>query len=698
MVNICSQQFNEIDILKTLNSDLKKQQARWSESEQKLSIGIMGQVKAGKSSFVNALLFDGKPILPEAATPKTANLTKISYGEQFTLKVDYYTKQEWNEIQELAALQSQSVEGKVAKELVDMANGIGAGELERCLTINTESIVAESLDGLQGILNQYTGNDGSHTPLVKSTEISLPVDELKGFEVVDTPGMNDPVASRTQKTREYMASCDVVFFLSRCSQFLDKADDELLRNQLPNKGVKRLVVVAGQFDSTIIDDGYDRGSLEETIQNLKKRLIRHAVKKAQEIADSKAALNEQQLAMVVNSLSEPVFASTFAHGYANWPKETWSKSMLHTYGELTELAEDEWDYEFSQQDWLNLASFNALQQAFHQAKSDRQSLLDEQKRSYLPNAYQAMLTQYESLIDSIKQRVEFIQTKDVTDIEKAQKGCEKKAASIASSLSYTLTQAKNEAKQNATELVNQLKQDQVSFSQLATRKGTREEAVSYTVSTSRWYKPWTYFSSETRYRTRTVSYDYLCAHDAIEQVNQYGAESAKQVVSMFSQLISPQSLKLRLKQVLLNELDTRSDEFDPMVFKAMLENFISKLDLPVFKIDLGDTTTLIANSFSGEITNSSEMDQLRSKLNQALSIVLDKLQTEFEKQFDGVITKLDIAGDGLSSELLAELTQELEKVKQQIADKENEVIGYLNYLESVELEKKEIITKLAALH
>ena len=31
--------------------------------------------------------------------------------------------------------------------------------------------------------------------------------------------MNDSVPSRTQKTREYMAQCDVVLFLSRASQF-----------------------------------------------------------------------------------------------------------------------------------------------------------------------------------------------------------------------------------------------------------------------------------------------------------------------------------------------------------------------------------------------------------------------------------------------------------------------------------------------
>ena len=70
--------FPQIQSLVEIEKDLQAKQARWQQQEQKLSIGIMGQVKAGKSSFLNALLFAGKPILPEAATPKTANLTKIS--------------------------------------------------------------------------------------------------------------------------------------------------------------------------------------------------------------------------------------------------------------------------------------------------------------------------------------------------------------------------------------------------------------------------------------------------------------------------------------------------------------------------------------------------------------------------------------------------------------------------------------------
>ncbi|WP_411015822.1 dynamin family protein, partial [Salmonella sp. ZJQZ20_0076] len=40
-----------------------------------LRFGFVGQIKRGKSSFLNSLLFDGESVLPKAATPMTAALT-----------------------------------------------------------------------------------------------------------------------------------------------------------------------------------------------------------------------------------------------------------------------------------------------------------------------------------------------------------------------------------------------------------------------------------------------------------------------------------------------------------------------------------------------------------------------------------------------------------------------------------------------
>ncbi len=64
-----------------------------------LRIGVVGQVKAGKSSFINALLFDGKDILPKASTPMTAALTVIKYAKTLSAEVEFYSKADWQIIE-----------------------------------------------------------------------------------------------------------------------------------------------------------------------------------------------------------------------------------------------------------------------------------------------------------------------------------------------------------------------------------------------------------------------------------------------------------------------------------------------------------------------------------------------------------------------------------------------------------------------
>ena len=64
------------------------------KSGKLLQIAIVGGVKAGKSSILNALIFDGKSILPKAATPMTASLTTLSYGEELEVNIEYFTKED----------------------------------------------------------------------------------------------------------------------------------------------------------------------------------------------------------------------------------------------------------------------------------------------------------------------------------------------------------------------------------------------------------------------------------------------------------------------------------------------------------------------------------------------------------------------------------------------------------------------------
>ncbi|WP_240444116.1 dynamin family protein [Helicobacter pylori] len=76
-------------VIKTeeLEKTLKEMQAE----DRDLKIGIIGHVKAGKSSLLNALIFEGVEVLPKAATPMTASLTVLKYAKTLSAEVEFYS-------------------------------------------------------------------------------------------------------------------------------------------------------------------------------------------------------------------------------------------------------------------------------------------------------------------------------------------------------------------------------------------------------------------------------------------------------------------------------------------------------------------------------------------------------------------------------------------------------------------------------
>ena len=79
---------------------LRKEFAKGAGSERLLRIGIVGAVKAGKSSLISTLFFDGKDMLPKSATPMTAALAEITYGDKCSVTVDFFTDQDIAELKE----------------------------------------------------------------------------------------------------------------------------------------------------------------------------------------------------------------------------------------------------------------------------------------------------------------------------------------------------------------------------------------------------------------------------------------------------------------------------------------------------------------------------------------------------------------------------------------------------------------------
>lgn len=269
-----------------------------------LQIGIVGQVKAGKSSFLNSLFFNGENILPKASTPMTAGLTIIEYAEKNSFEVEYFSDEDWqifvdqDEEYKIIKKEVEEHDPKAPdhikrKEIENRASDRirAAHEMVSSCTSTAKSKIGKENDSkefsdlkdLQHILERYVGANGEFTSVVKSLHIRLSDDRLKGMRIVDTPGVNDPVVSREDRTRTFLHSCHGVFLLSASSDFLGSGDISFLNTRIGGSGIGTVVLLASKFDSVLQDIGAERemkqegrGDLFDTVEwqtkKFKKRL------------------------------------------------------------------------------------------------------------------------------------------------------------------------------------------------------------------------------------------------------------------------------------------------------------------------------------------------------------------------------------------------------------------------------------------
>lgn len=663
----------EIDEIRELLKTLTAKQGKFSGEHERLSIGIMGQVKAGKSSFLNALLFGGNPILPEAATPKTANLTRITWGETPKLTVTFYSPAEWRQIEAAARRPSDDVESHVARGLVDMARNQKL-DIAAILESGEKVVKADDIQGLVGVMNDYVGENGKYTALVQMTELALPDEALIGYEIVDTPGMNDPVASRTDKTREYMATCDVVLFLSRCGQFLDQSDTHLLRSQLPAKGAKRIALVAGQMDGAIIDDGYDRASLQETESNIRVRLTRRADVEMGKAAQAAQAHGDDARADLFRSLQTPLFASTFAHLFATWPDTRWREreSMAITYENMSELADDVWQGRRpTLEDWERIGNFAQIRQIYDRARADKDALLKSQRDSLLSETQHQWQAALKALDDAVTLRDAILCVNELKNIHHLQKQCEDRIERIATKLGKVMDTVQTKAEAECANMCAALQKDTARYSSLKMQKGVEKETHSRTISTSVWYKPWTWGDEETIFYTVTRDYEFVAAADAIERLADYGQASARSLESEFLSLVSMDALRMKLREVLLAELDTAQVGFDAGVFRQRLEKTLNGLKLPTLSFDIGDVRRSIGARFSGEVRGE-QIALLNQAVKDSLLEISQRLAQEVTDKVDALCNGLTRIKTQLARRMTDDIRNELAQLQEAFAQKEEE--------------------------
>ena len=217
-----------------------------------IQIAVVGGVKAGKSSLLNALF--GSEVASVNVIPETACLSIFKASPQNQFKATFYSEAEWNELWESIKKSGDSTFSKKYDELnADRAKGqcVGRAPIERSFS---------DLEQLKKELERYTSAQYADHMFVKELEIGLAKYPLnKDIFFVDTPGLDDVVEYRSNITKDYMRRSNAVVVCVTASETLRnndyltiiKAHDSL------NDEAEKLLVAGTKIDQLKNDGDWD---------------------------------------------------------------------------------------------------------------------------------------------------------------------------------------------------------------------------------------------------------------------------------------------------------------------------------------------------------------------------------------------------------------------------------------------------------
>ena len=675
----------DISELQRLVSNFKKKTEDFYRTDRMLNIGVIGQVKAGKSTFLNTLLFDGKEVLPKAPTPKTATLTKMEYSDKNIIQIEYYSKEEWEVLEENACVDLEDEIYTSAREIIEMVRRNGVDPVPY-LEKGKDILEYESYDALVSGLNNYVGEDGKYTPIVKAVTLYLNKEEFKGLSIVDTPGLNDPIASRTIRTKEFMEVCDVVFFLSPSTGFLDKSDWILLSSQLPQKGVKKLVLIASRYDSGVRDvlrkqeEDDIFGDDENTTDNVpkacrivKKKLTKRAKAKVEEfVEDLEARESSPELIEVIRQCAKPIMISSLAYNMIGKAESEFTKEEKNMYSAIRQFSTD------MDSDLNLLGNFDEVKALFREVVTEKEHIFEAKAKGFIPDAVEELRNLLLSYQDKTNQRIKLLEGNEKEQLLEQKKLIESQMNNIKADIAAVFGELNAKIESEKAVGIRELRDSSKDYLNIRERTGSKTSTGSYTTGHLFWKKTHVYTYEE--------HYSYCIAADAIENLKKYALEASNQVEEVCSEAMQMKEVKRKLLNVVVNNFDMGSEKYDSSLFRIMVEETISRIEFPVFDMDISDAMSGIAGKFNGELTSAQEKTELSTALSKAISNIYGELCDRLEKEVKSFETKMSAISQKVEESLLNNITEEFGNLISQCENKENEIAAYKEY--AAILEKK----------
>lgn len=209
--------------------------------KRRIEIAVVGTVKAGKSSLINALI--GTRLASVDPTPETSILVKYrTTSEGNYLKINFYTEAQWNKLWSTA---------KNATVFRNEYDRLGAENIKYEYLNKPQKYITCSSEELPRIMMEWSKSDAPKHFFVKEIEVGYQSDTIPhDVYLVDTPGLSDPVRYRSDITRRYIKRSDWILACITGENLSCQPEFNFLSKVISNKGgdVSKIFVVATKKD------------------------------------------------------------------------------------------------------------------------------------------------------------------------------------------------------------------------------------------------------------------------------------------------------------------------------------------------------------------------------------------------------------------------------------------------------------------
>lgn len=633
--------------------------------DRKLNIGIIGRVKAGKSTFLNTLLFQGNRVLPTAVTPKTAALTRIEYGKENRLEIEYYSFKEWEGLKEAARSNSTQNEAVSAREIIEMVENSRL-DVDSYISRGKDIKIYDEYEDMKAELNDFIGENGSVTPIVKCATIYINNDDLEGISVVDTPGLYDPVVSRVDRTRHFVELCDVVFFLSKSTAYLDKNDIDLMASQLPKKGVKRLILVCSRFDDGLRDTLWNEKSLDGAIENTKKKLLAYTESAFNNYKKHNYYVNAE----ILEQCTKPVFVSSVADHMSKIPESEYSVGEQKVYKDLN-LYND-----LSVDKLREIGNMDEVLELFEEVLDDKEEMLQEKAAAFVPTAMEELKDKLRRIETLAERRINQLHNYDREKLLDQKQMMSAQITRISSGVDIIFQELLDKIENNKASAMREIRALNRDYLQIKEKEGSETHFEIKSVNTSLWYAPWTWGTSKREIFSYDEKYNYIDIFDALENIRNFVEDGSEVVEKAFHKSIDSAYLKHELLRMVVDNLDLSGDNYDAEYYKLLVEKTIKGISLPVMHFSASNYEGMITAQFNGEIKGNSNKSNFKAELGKIIDSICEEVCRSLEGEVKRFKEQVMALRDNFAQKLMEDINREMSIVTEQFSNKESEIEQY----------------------